>query len=282
MDPENFHHIPLPPPGLQLRMEARPPIRKSRARDYIKSDKPFLIELLFRRDIDLALFEKFVSNSPIRIAEYKGLQQGPSRIFITDSRISDNATEDHLWKWAEEELPKVQAAIAVECPFYAPAIVQGLILLFPGGEARSTRLPVLVRNPSISDVPLTKRILESPNDPLCPYLLKWEHDKDFSEAMMYCGQALGFPGANQWANLYRAYEVIADRFGGDDGIVNCVRACSRNELERFKRTINHQEAIGAFSRHARLNCQPPPNPMRFETALEFVLGLIAFWLKSGQ
>lgn len=126
------------------------------------------------------------------------------------------------------------------------------------------------------------RILQSNNDLTGPYLKKCEQDKDFSEAMMYCGQALGLPGANQWANLYRTYEVIADRFGGDAGIVNQLKACSKNDLDRFKRTVNHQEAIGGFSRHARLNCQPPPNPMPFQTAVGFVLGLVASWFNSGR
>jgi hypothetical protein len=67
---------------------------------------------------------------------------------------------------------------------------------------------------------------------------------------MHCQVDVAFARAG--ANLYRTYEVIADRFGGDDGVVNKLKGCSNNELERFKRTVNHQEAIGAFSRHARL------------------------------
>ena len=283
MDTENFYRIPLPPPEIPIRMEGRPPIRRSKATNYIKSDKPFMVELLFRRDLDLALFEKFISNSSLRVAEYKSpQQQAQSRTFVVDSRVPDDAKEDDLWKWAEQELPKIHAAIAVECPFYVPPIVRGLILLFPGGEVRSTRPPLDIRVPSVSDLPVFHRILEASHDPLKPYLQKWEHDNDFSEAMMYCGQALGLPGANEWANLYRAYEVVRDHFGGDDGIINRIKACSKSELERFKRTVNHQEAIGAFSRHARLNCQPPPHPMPFEFAVEFVLRLMASWFKSGQ
>jgi len=201
MDAENFRRIPLPPPEIQVRMQAHPPVRQSKSRDYIKADKPFLIELSFWRDIDLALFERFIKDTPLRIAEYRGGQEGPSRIFIVDSRIPDDATQDHLWKWAEEELPKIQAAIAIECPTYVPALVRGLILLSTGGLVRSTRPPLDVRVPRIDQVPAIYQILQSNNDLTGPYLSKCEKDKDFSEAMMYCGQALGLPGANQWANL---------------------------------------------------------------------------------
>jgi hypothetical protein len=76
--------------------------------------------------------------------------------------------------------------------------------------------------------------------------------------------------------------VAADRFGGDKGISTDMGLCSKNQLERFKRTLNHQEAIGAFSRHARSDHAPPPDPMMLDEALEFVLSLVRGWQRSRQ
>ncbi|HEY9139524.1 MAG TPA: hypothetical protein VIN93_01445 [Bryobacteraceae bacterium] len=242
-----------------------------------------MVELLFNSDIDLDLFERFILNSPIRIAEYATTSEGPSRTFVTDSRIPSDATQNDVWAWAKEELARIQAAISIECPGYHPATVRCLIdLLAEGGRVALINPPLTVRVHGTDSKPAINRILQSNNDFLNPYLHKSATDSDFKEAMMYCGQALGFEGANQWANLYRTYEVIADRFGGDDGVIGKLKNCSRNELERFKRTVNHQEAIGAFSRHARLKHQPPPNPMSFDGAVGFVLGLMASWFYSEE
>jgi hypothetical protein len=279
---ENFRRIPPPLPEYTVRVRFSHPVRQSRATDYIKTDKRFLIELLFNSDIDLAVFERFIVKSPIRISEYAISGQETSRIFMIDSRIPNDGTLEDVWKWAKEELPGIQAAISVECPNYHPAIVRCLIELFPGGKVAAIPPPLPVKVHGTDSAPVINRILHGSEDFLNPYLRKCDTDKDFKEAMMYCGQALGFEGASQWASLYRTYEVIADRFGGDEGIINKLKGSSKNELERFKRTVNHQEAIGAFSRHARVNYQPPPNPMPFDTAVRFVLGLMGFWFRSGE
>ncbi len=281
-DLENFRRIPPPLAEYTARLRPYPPIRHSQATDYIKTDKRFLIELLFNSDFDLALFERFVWNSPIHIAEYAVSSGDTSRIFMVDSRIPDHGTLDDVWKWAKEELPRIQAAIAIECPVYVPAAVRCLIELTPGGRVGVFSPPLPIRMHGNDSFPAINRVLQATGDWLSPYLAKCETDTDFKEAMMFCGQALGIEGANQWANLYRTYEVIADRFGGAGGIVNKLKGCPMNDVERFKRTANHQEAIGAFSRHARANCQPPPNPMPFNVAVQFVLGLMACWFKSGE
>ena len=281
-DLENYRRIPPPLPEYTCRVNFHPPVRRSRATDYIKTDKRLLIELLFNSDIDLALFERFIYGSPIRIAEYADPVGSPSRIFMIDSRIPDDASQDDVWRWAKEELPRIQAAISVECPHYHPATVRCLIELFPGGKAAAIPPPLPMKVDGTDSAPAINRILQGSADFLNPYLQKCETDDDFKEGMMYCGQALGFEGANQWANLYRTYEIVADRFGGDDGIINKLKGGSEADLKRFKRTVNHQEAIGAFSRHARVNYQPPPNPMPFDTAVRFVLGLMGFWFGSGE
>jgi hypothetical protein len=93
---------------------------------------------------------------------------------------------------------------------------------------------------------------------------------------------MGFAGSKEWANRYRAFEVLADKFGGDKEIPKRLPVCSRNDVERFTRTFNHQEAIGTFSRHARQNCQPPANPMSFDEAVAFIIMLLKAWLESGD
>src|ERR1039457_4841320 len=84
-DLENYRRIPPPLPEYTCRVNFHPPVRRSRATDYIKTDKRLLIELLFNSDIDLALSERFIGGSPIRIAEYADPVGSPSRIFMIDS-----------------------------------------------------------------------------------------------------------------------------------------------------------------------------------------------------
>lgn len=277
----NYRRIPPPLPDYTCRLQLYPRVRHRRATDYIKTDQRFLIELLFNSDIDLAIFERFIMYSPIRIAEYAESSNDHSRTFMVDSRISDDASQADVWKWSKEELSRIQAAIAIEWPDYQPATVRCLIELFPGGKVAAIPPPLPVKMHGTDSAPAIYRIVQGTADLLNPYLHKCDTDKDFKEALMYCGQALGFEGATQWSNLYRTYEVAADRFGGDAGLVDNLKGCSKSELERFKRTVNHQETIGAFSRHARLNYQPPPNPMSFDTAGRFVLGLMSAWLLFG-
>jgi len=131
--------------------------------------------------------------------------------------------------------------------------------------------------PRVDVFPDVDQVLHNKDDFIGPYLSKCACSVDFAEALTYCGQALGNPGGDNWANLYRAYEVASDHFGGDHALVGTVNACSKSELDRFKRTVNHQEAIGRFSRHARSRCIPPPNPMDFITAVKFVLAVMAAW-----
>jgi hypothetical protein len=103
-DPENFRRIPPPLPEYTCRLKLYPQVRQRRATDYVKTDKRFLIELLFNSDIDLAIFERLVLYSPIRIAEYAVSAQDHSRTFMIDSRIPNDATQGDVWKWSKEEL----------------------------------------------------------------------------------------------------------------------------------------------------------------------------------
>jgi hypothetical protein len=280
-DTTNYRGIPAVPqfqPMVTTRVGVS--LRQSRALDYVKTDKRYLLELQFNRDIDLAFFERFILGSSIRIAEYAEQHHAGSRIFLVDSRIRNDATVNDVWKWADEELSRIQAAVAIGCPEFQPAICVAVVdLNFRGGGIATAPPIVTIKMPRIDRFPEIDRVLQSTGDLLNPYIAKCSVDHDFSEAMTYCGRALGIPGADEWANLYRAYEVVADHFGGDDAIVHKLKGCAKNKLEHFKRTVNHQEAIGGVSRHARLHHTPPPNPMDFVAAVKLVLDIMAAWLR---
>jgi Putative PD-(D/E)XK family member, (DUF4420) len=56
--------------------------------------------------------------------------------------------------------------------------------------------------------------------------------------------------------------------------------CSKKDWNRFRRSANHQEAIGRFSRHARSKAQPPPDPMSEHESCMFIRGLAGSWILS--
>lgn len=283
-DPKNYRGIPQPISDPFVRVELKPPIRLSRSLNYIKTDKRYLAELRFHSDVDLALFEKFVLGSSIRLIEYRADSENQSRLFVTDTWTSeDGRGDDVVWQWVDEELPRIGTAIATSYPHFVLPMCRCVVDLNNGDGRMAAILRSQVKPMDLTNLSSVNTVLQDNSGHLLqPYLAKCGADADFREAMMYCGRALSFESANTWANLYRAYEVTTDRFGGHDGVVNNMRFCSKNQLERFKRTANHQEAIGAFSRHARLRYEPPPNPMDFNEAVEFVLSLVRAWQESGQ
>lgn len=82
-------------------------------------------------------------------------------------------------------------------------------------------------------------------------------------------------GSHDWVNLYRVFEII-------EGRADIVASgwASRNEAERFARTANHPDAVGADARHARSSVQPPPKPMTLEEAAAFIRRNLTAWLES--
>ncbi|MEN6605568.1 MAG: hypothetical protein ABFD86_24410, partial [Bryobacteraceae bacterium] len=275
----NYRGIPQPVSDLFVTVQSRPPLRQTRMIDYVKTDRRYLIELRFHSDVDLALFEKFIENTSIRLVEYGPDHEGNSRLFLTDRRIDEQGGEDAIWKWVDEELPRIGAAIAVQFPEFVLPQCRCIVDLQSVGGRIDVITP-LFKTKVIGRVdlpPLYALLKDTSGTLLTPFLDKCEIDADFREAVMYCGQALRIDAENPWAALYRTYEVVADRFGNDNELTSVLNFCSKNELDRVKRTLNHQEAIGAFSRHARLNYQPPPNPMSFEEARDFALGLVRSW-----
>lgn len=221
-DPKNYRGIPQPVSDFFARVHLEPPLRYSRILDYVKTDKRYLLELRFRSDVDLALFEKFIQNSYIRLIEYQTKSDRQSRIFVIDARMVENGGWDATWRWVNEELPRIGAAIAVRFPqFVLPECRCIIDLKHEGGRTVAIPRPFKTKVIGQTNLPSLYALLKDTSGTLLqPFLTKCEADADFREAMMYCGQALGFDGASAWANLYRAYEVVADRFGGDDCITS--------------------------------------------------------------
>jgi len=253
-------------------------MRLGKCLNYIKTDKRWLIELRFNSNYELALFERFLIGTPMRLAEFQGAHDPSPRYFLIDARIPNDATEYEVEKWESEELPSLSAAIAIHFPLFLPPTVCCFVdveaLAQGKGPWRKSEMALVLG--SDSD-PVVMALLRDGTDLISPYLARYSADYDFREAATYCGQALGFRGGNPWANLYRSFEIVADRFGGDAGICDNLKCCSKTNIKRFTRTLNHQEAIGKFSRHARLNTLPPPEPMSFKEAVEFVLNLLRAW-----
>lgn len=196
--------------------------------------------------------------------------------------VDDAASFAVVWNWACAEMARIQSAIAMEFPAYSPGKVLCIAERLPDGSIRVSDGGYPVKVYGISSMPELDRLFKNTPDTLKRHLNKCEGDSDYREAAMYAGQGLGFSGANEWASLYRAFEVVKDRFGGDKAIIEQLQVCSKNDIDRFTRTVNHQEAIGSFSRHARLNHQPPPNPMSFDEAVTFIMTLLKAWLQSRE
>jgi hypothetical protein len=250
--------------------------------DYVKTDRRYLVELEFPGKIEIALFARFLSSTSIRLSFYSPSGASNPRIFMSHPGVDDSSSSNDVWRWACEEMARIQSAIAMEFPYYSPGKVVSVAERLPNGSIRVSSGVHPVKVYGTSNIPTIDRLLNTTPATLAHHLKKCTDDLDYREAAMYVGHALGFAGANEWANLYRAFEVVKDRFGGDKEIIEHLSVCSKNDIERFTRTVNHQEAIGAFSRHARLNHQPPPNPIGFDEAVEFILALLKAWLESGQ
>ncbi len=274
----NLRNIPSPASDVSVNVTYSPPLRTSRCLDYLKTDKRWLVELRFNSNYEIALFERFIIGTPIRLAEYQGKHDQSPRYFYIDSRIPNEATQEEVTRRISEELPSIGAAMAIQFPMFLPPIVRCIIdveATLKGEGPWTEGGPTLILG--TDSTPVIKKLLADRTDLLSPYLDKCSSDPDFLEAAMYCGQALGFRGGNPWTSLYRAFEIVRSRFGGDDGIVIKLRCCSKNRISSFTRTINHQRAIGKYSRHARLPDAPPNCPMTFQEAVEFTLSLLKAW-----
>ena len=260
-DLSNFQNIPNPVGEPSVRMELLANLRYCKIVNYVKTGERYLMDLVFSSNIDFAIFVKFIQGSSIRLTEYRSDTDARVRILVTDSRIGDDDW-DQAWKWVNQELPLIGAAIAIYFPdFVLPTCRCVVDLHNPGGGKAAMAPPVPTKMVGKAGITNALALLkEFTGDDFNLFLAKCDADQDFKEAASYTGCALTLGSANSWANLYRAYEVVADRFGGEDSITKTHLFCSVNQLNTFKRTVNHQEAIGAFL--GMPDSRPPRHPIQ--------------------
>jgi len=80
-------------------------------------------------------------------------------------------------------------------------------------------------------------------------------------------------------NLYKLYEIVRDDVGNESAMIQRNWA-TRNQLSAFRRSMNHPAASGAGARHARMEEDPPTDPMSEDQARAFVRGLLRAWLTA--
>lgn len=277
----NYRNILEPVGAITIRVTVTRPTRYPRPLDYVKTGHRFIVELVFNGDIDLAVFERAVDGSPIRLFEYRSSTPGGmTRLFVTDDRLPRSCEETEMWRWIDLELPRVNCAVALKCPSYHAAEFKALIELFPDGRSAPQTRWKRIKVHALEWDPEIDRALSFEGMQLSRYLDKSEADPNFTEAMMFVGRSLTFEDAQPWADLYRAYEIIAHHAGGQHRLVTGSQWGAESEHRLFRQTVNHQKAIGVFSRHARTQTDPPKDPMSFESARRFMLRLMDAWLLS--
>ena len=232
---------------------------------YAKANQRWWIKLRFTSDIDLIILEKAVTGSEIRLVELDG------SFYLEDRRIPDTASMGEARRLAEILVPQLNGAIQFLCWPFQTATFECLIEVLENGTGRGIATCAFAVH-GTSDYPDIASFLKGDPAPIRSLLPLWKTDQDIQDALYYIGAE-----GNQWANLYRAAEVVEDSVGGESMILE--RGwCSRSSWTRFRRTANHQEAIGLFSRHARATTQAPSNPMTLSEARVFVAGLVRSWI----
>lgn len=212
------------------------------------------------------IFEKAVSGSDIRLIELKG------SFYIEDPRLPDTADMGEAFRYAESVLPELNALTKVLCPQFQPAKFYCMVELYPKGYGQSMVGFAMVVHGTAEHEPI-RTFLGSETTQFKKVLDLCNSDKNVREALFYLGAE-----GNAWANLYKASEIVEDRVGGAPKAIFNEGWCSRSEWDRFRRTANHQEAIGVFSRHARQRTVPPPDPMTVEEAKLFISRLLKNWI----
>jgi hypothetical protein len=81
---------------------------------------------------------------------------------------------------------------------------------------------------------------------------------------------------DSWVNLYRMYEIIKDDVNGDDELKK-ISGISKAKFTLFRRTANHQDAVGLQARHGALKKEPPNKPMPLTVARNLIRKLIIQW-----
>jgi hypothetical protein len=241
--------------------------RRSPKLNYAKAQQRWWIQVRFNSDIDVAILEKAVAESDIRLVEFLG------SFYIEDPSIPDTADMRDAFRLAEIVLAQLNGAVKVACSHFQPAIFEAMIELSEDGTGRG----ITACDPVIhgaANYPVIESFIAGDSTPITSIEPLWKRDKDLQEALFYLGAE-----GNTWANLYKVTEIIEDRAGGQKEVFGN-GWCPRAQWEQFRRTANHQEAIGRFSRHARSRAIPPPDPMTIEEAKVFTAGLTSRWIDS--
>lgn len=134
----------------------------------------------FNSEADLAIFEKSIRGSPIR--------------------IPDAADMDGPFRYAREELPRLNAAIQVACPQYVPARFYCAVELFPTGSGRGIVATELVMHGS-TEYGCIVEFLQGP-DTEVPAII------DLRSRSAPCGPS-GHPGSETGAWACRRFPLYA-------------------------------------------------------------------------
>lgn len=100
---------------------------------------------------------------------------------------------------------------------------------------------------------------------------------DLADRNKKVADALRFYVRGDWANLYKAWEVVCDFAGGTHAVVNNDWA-DDDERRRFTGTAQSREELGDEARHASERFKAPQNPMTLDEAQGFVRSVIQAWV----
>ncbi len=242
-------------------------IRRTPKLDYAKARQRWWIHVDFNSDIDLYIFEKALTGSEIRLVELH------DTFYVEDARMPETADMGEADRLAETIIAQLNGATRLLCPCFQGVRKESLVELLDNGTGRGI-VGCEVTVHGTSDFPAITSFLASDAAPISSILPALKSNEDVQEALYYLGAE-----GNAWANLYKACEVIEDH-AGDSRAMLQNGWCSRSAWERFRRTANHQEAIGRFSRHARSQAEPPPDPMTIAEARLFAGELVKNWIES--
>jgi hypothetical protein len=264
LETTNIKYIVKPVTNVSVFSTMNRTFRQPKFQEYVKANQRWWVELRFNSEIDLALLEKAVATSPVRLIEFQG------SYYIEDPVIPDQADMSQAFRYEVEGLPRLNAAVSVVCPEFIPARFVCVVKLLEDGHGESVVSVDLVVH-GTNQLEAVDRFLNGSQSDFGRVRDLMSRDSDVNEALLYFGA-----DANPWANLYKACEVVQDRFGSQ---IVTQGWCSRTNWERFNRTANHQEVIGAFSRHARSKVAPPANPMTLNEARSVVRDLLHGWIQ---
>jgi len=141
------------------------------------------------------------------------------------------------------------------------------------------KVKALFLSPGTAELRLraTAALSVGPNDPpISPYP-RWAalavRDPAVQQAVRLFGSQ---PSA---VNLYRVFEVIRKDAGGEEKIVQHGWT-TRNQITRFRRTVNSPTVLGSEARHGVEPSTSPPDPMSIHEAQAFITRLLEKWLRS--